>query len=102
MRIGIVGHGITIERENYDWAVEDTVFYTVQKALNSVGMTIDQIETVIQSGDDVTYGLAIQHFQTVEAVGPYLKEESKVERDGAWALYYAMIRMMTGKFKTKW
>jgi hypothetical protein len=31
MRIGIVGHGITIERENYDWAVEDTVFIQYRK-----------------------------------------------------------------------
>jgi len=100
MRIGIVGHGITIERENYDWAIEDTVFYTVRKTLESIGMSIDQIETVVQAGDDVADGLAIQHVQTVEAAGAYLKEESKVERDGAWAVYYAMIRMMTGKFKT--
>ena len=100
MRVGIVGHGITIERENLDWAVEDTVFYTVRKALNSAGMSVEDIDTVVQAGDDVTDGLAIQHVQTVEAAGAYLKEESKVERDGAWAVYYAMIRILTGKFRT--
>ena len=100
MRIGIVGHGISIDRENLDWAVEDTVFFTVKKALNSAGMSIEDIDTVVQSGDDVLDGLGIQHVQTVEAAGAYLKEESKVERDGAWALFYAYIRILTGKFRT--
>ncbi len=100
MRIGIIGHGINIERENQDWAVEDTVFYTVQAALKSAGMSIGQIDTVIQAGDDVLDGLSIQHVQTVEAAGAFQKEESKVERDGAWAVHYAIARLLTGKFKT--
>ena len=100
MRIGIIGHGITIERENLDWAVEDTVFYTVQKALQSASMSIEEIGTVIQAGDDVADGLAIQHVQTVEAAGAFQKEESKVERDGAWAVHYAIARLLSGKFKT--
>ena len=100
MRIGIIGHGINIERENQDWAVEDTVFYTVQAALKSAGLSIGEIDTVIQAGDDVADGLSIQHVQTVEAAGAYLKEESKVERDGAWAVHYAIARLLSGKFNT--
>lgn len=100
MRIGIIGHAIHIERENQDWAVEDTVFYTVQAALKSARMSIGQIDTVIQAGDDVLDGLSIQHVQTVEAAGAFQKEESKVERDGAWAVHYAIARLLTGKFKT--
>ena len=63
MRIGIIGHGINIERENQDWAVEDTVFYTVQAALKSAELSIGEIDTVIQAGDDVADGLSIQHVQ---------------------------------------
>ena len=100
MRIGIIGHGINIERENQDWAVEDTVFYTVQAALKSAELSIGEIDTVIQAGDDVADGLSIQHVQTVEAAGAYLKEESKVERDGAWAVHYAIARLLSGKFNT--
>jgi acetyl-CoA C-acetyltransferase len=100
MRIGIIGHGINIEKENLHWAVEDTVFFTVQATLKSAGLTIGEIDTVIQAADDVADGLAIQHVQTVEAAGAFQKEESKVERDGAWAVHYAIARLLSGKFKT--
>ncbi|HMZ60607.1 MAG TPA: hypothetical protein PL048_17670, partial [Leptospiraceae bacterium] len=68
-RIGIIGHGITIESRNDDWSVEDTVFYTVKQALKNTGMEIAEIDTVIQAGDDVLDGVAINHVQTVEAAG---------------------------------
>lgn len=100
MRIGIIGQGILIEKENPDLAVEDTVFHTVNKALVSCGLTISDIDTVIQAGDDVADGMAIQHVQIVEAAGAYLKEESKVESDGAWAVHYGIARLLSGKFKT--
>lgn len=99
-RIGIIGHGITIESRNDDWSVEDTVFYTVKQALKNTGMEIAEIDTVIQAGDDVLDGVAINHVQTVEAAGSFLKEESKVERDGAWGLHYGMARLLSGKFRT--
>ncbi len=100
MRIGIIGHAIHIERENLDWAVEDTVFYTTRKVLESAGLDVSEIGTVIQSGDDVADGMAIQHVQTIEPAGAFLKEESKVERDGAWAVHYAIARLLSGKFQT--
>ncbi|MCK6381514.1 MAG: thiolase family protein [Leptospiraceae bacterium] len=100
MRVGIIGQALTIEKENYDWSVEDTVFFTVKKALKSSSLEIGEIETVISAGDDVLDGLAINHCQTVEAAGAFLKEESKVERDGAWAVHYAMARLLSGKFQT--
>ncbi|MCC6275843.1 MAG: thiolase family protein [Leptospiraceae bacterium] len=100
MRVGIIGQALTIEKENNDWSVEDTVFYTVKKALKSCDFEIGDVETVISAADDVLDGLAINHCQTIEASGAFLKEETKVERDGAWAVHYAMARLLSGKFKT--
>ncbi|MBE7437807.1 MAG: thiolase family protein [Spirochaetales bacterium] len=100
MRMGIIGHALTMEGQNDDWSVEDTVFYTVRQALESAGMEIGQVDTVVQAADDVLDGIAINHVQTIEAAGAFLKEESKVERDGAWALQYAMVRLLSGKFQT--
>ncbi|HMX57388.1 MAG TPA: hypothetical protein PKE49_12740, partial [Leptospiraceae bacterium] len=90
MRIGVIGHGISIERENLDQSTEDLVFVTVKKALRETGLTIEEIDTIVQAGDDIMDGIAINHVYTVEPAGSFLKDESKVERDGAWAVHYAM------------
>lgn len=100
MRVGIIGHAINIEPENLDQSVEDLVFLTVKKALRSTGLTIEEIDTIVQAGDDILDGIAINHVYTVEPAGSYLKEESKVERDGAWAVHYALARLLSGKFQT--
>ncbi|HMZ35842.1 MAG: thiolase family protein [Leptospirales bacterium] len=100
MRIGVIGHGISIERENLDQSTEDLVFVTVKKALRETGLTIEEIDTIVQAGDDIMDGIAINHVYTVEPAGSFLKDESKVERDGAWAVHYAMARLLSGKFRT--
>lgn len=100
MRIGIIGEGILMEKENLELSIEDTVFFTVKKTLDSTGLNRDEIDTVIQAGDDVLDGVAINHVYNVEASGSFLKEESKVERDGAWAVHYAIARLLSGKFET--
>lgn len=100
MRIGIIGHAINIEAENLDQSIEDLVFVTVKKALKNTGLTIEEIDTIVQAGDDILDGIAINHVYTVEPAGSFLKEESKVERDGAWAVHYAIARLLSGKFET--
>src|SRR5690349_19279452 len=100
MRVGIIGHAIQIEPENLDQSVEDLVFVTVKKALRDSNLTIEEVETIVQAGDDILDGIAINHVYTVEPAGSFLKDESKVERDGAWAVHYAMARLLSGKFKT--
>lgn len=100
MRIGIIGGAARLEKENRELSVEETVFYTVKQALESCGLEREQIDTVIQCADDVLDGISIQHVYQVEAAGSLLKDESKVERDGAWGAMYAMAKLLTGKFQT--
>lgn len=100
LRIGIIGESSILERENLDWSNEDTVFHGVQAALKSTGLKIAEIDTIVQAGDDVMDGIAIQHVYTVEPAGSFLKDESKVESDGAWAVHYAIARLLSGKFNT--
>ena len=100
LKMGIIGGAIRLERENLNWSNEDTVFFTVQAALAAAGLTLDDIDTVVQAGDDVMDGIAINHVYTVEPSGSFLKDESKVERDGAWAVHYGIAKLLTGKFRT--
>ena len=98
--VGIVGGASLIEGANIELSVEETVFLTVRNALESSGLSRDQIDTVVQCADDVLDGISINHVYQVEAAGSYLKDESKVERDGAWGAMYAVAKLLTGKFQT--
>lgn len=99
-RIGIIASGQRVAVENWDESPEDLVFFTVKQTLNENNLTLDDIDTVVQAGDDVMDGIAINHVYLIEPAGAFMKEESKVESDGAWATMYAMARLRTGKFRT--
>ena len=73
---------------------EEMVFYTVQKALKAAALEIGDIGTVINCGDDILEGIAISHTFLIEPSGAFLKEESKVEEDGAFGLFYAVNKVL--------
>lgn len=100
MRAGIIGGASLIERANTELSVEEAVFYTVKQGLESIGWDRSEVQTVVQCADDVLDGISINHVYQVEAAGSFLKDESKVERDGAWGAMYAMAKILTGKFQT--
>ena len=100
MRVGIIGQRINAQRENLDQSIEDLVFESVRAALSEARVDLADIDTIVQAGDDVMDGIAINHVYTIEPAGALFKEESKVERDGAWAVHYAIARLLTGKFRT--
>ncbi|MCP5493938.1 MAG: thiolase family protein [Leptospiraceae bacterium] len=101
MRAKIIGSAESkfVQKEE-ELNLEEMVFFTAKKAMESAGLSRDEIDTVIQAGDDVMDGININHVYQIEPAGAYLKEESKVEEDGAFALFYALCRLATGKFNT--
>ncbi len=99
--VAIVGQAQT----PYRCAVPDThygemIYRTVMEALDDAGLGIAEIETVISSGCDTLDGRSISNVFVAEAMGAFMKEESKVEEDGAYAAMYAAMRLMTGSFDT--
>jgi acetyl-CoA C-acetyltransferase len=101
MRAKILGYAESDFAEKIeDLNLEEMVFHTVRKALKDAKINREQIDTVLQAGDDTLDGIFINHVYQVEPAGSYLKEESKVEEDGAFALFYALCRLGTGKFNT--
>ena len=73
---------------------EEMVFYTVRKAMEAGGLGVEDIGTVINCSDDILEGIAISHTLTIEPSGAFLKEESKVEEDGAFGLFYALNKLL--------
>jgi len=100
-RVGIGGSAQTIhERRKADQNVEDMIYETVTALLEKVGLTINEVDMVMGAGDDVLDGRSISNVFTAEYAGAFLKEESKVEDDGAFAACYAFMRIASGSFDT--
>ena len=78
----------------------EMIFETVMEALDDAGLTIGDIDTVVSSGCDMLDGRSISNVFVAEAMGAHLKEESKVEEDGAYAAMYAYMRLLTDRFDT--
>ncbi|HKS39943.1 MAG TPA: thiolase family protein [Blastocatellia bacterium] len=100
-RVAIIGSAQTIhERRKADKNVEDMIYETVSDLLAKTGLAINDVDTVIGAGDDVMDGRSISNVFTAEYAGAFLKEESKVEDDGAFAAAYAVMRIASGSFDT--
>ena len=100
-KVAIVGSAQTVhERRKADQNVEDMIYETVTALLFKTGLTINDVEVVIGAGDDVLDGRSISNVFTAEYAGAFLKEESKVEDDGAFAACYALMRIAAGSFDT--
>ena len=76
------------------------IYRLVQKALDDHGLNIGDIDTLIGAGCDMQDGRSISSVFTVEAMGGFLKEESKVEEDGIFAAIYAYQRLLSGMYDT--
>jgi acetyl-CoA C-acetyltransferase len=72
---------------------------TVLSLLQEIDMTRDELESVIGAGCDVQQGRSISNAFTVESMGGFMNEESKVEEDMAVAVMYAFMRIASGHFK---
>jgi acetyl-CoA C-acetyltransferase len=100
-RVAIVGSAQTIhERRKADQNVEEMIYETVTALLEKTGLTINDVEMVMGAGDDILDGRSISNVFTAEYAGAFLKEESKVEDDGAFAACYAFMRIAAGAFDT--
>lgn len=100
-KVAIVGSAQTVhQRRKADQNVEDMIYETVTALLEKTGLTINDVEMVMGAGDDVMDGRSISNVFTAEYAGAFLKEESKVEDDGAFAACYAFMRLAAGAFDT--
>lgn len=100
-RVAVVGSGQVESKEAYpEIFMADLARQAVLEALDDTGLTIDDIDTLIDCSCDMIDGRSISNVFSVEACGGHMKEETKVEGDGSLAVYYALMRVMSGYFDT--
>ncbi|MBI2183461.1 MAG: thiolase family protein [Thaumarchaeota archaeon] len=99
--VAVVGFAQTKHRARIrNQSSSDLVYQVTREALDSCSLTAKDIGTLIESSSDYWEGTCCSDVVTMEAAGGYLKEESKVEDDGALAFIYGYLRIRSGLFDT--
>ena len=74
----------------------DLISAVVSSVFKGVGLTLDDVDFIIDSGSDVLDGRSISNCGFLGAMGAHHKEESRVEEDGLWAASYAANKIAAG------
>ncbi len=98
-KVAIVGYNQVKLYSNANYGRYEMVFEAVRGALDSAGLKKKDISTVISATNDYYDGRTISNSLTVEPGGGYLADESKVEMDGAHAVLYGLMRVLSGNHK---
>ncbi|MEW5944872.1 MAG: thiolase family protein [bacterium] len=100
-RIAIVGSAQSkFKSKLADQHYGELIYKAVMKALEDTGIGIEDIDTVVSASCDMLDGRSISNVFVAEAMGAFLKEETKVEEDGSFAAVYTFMRLLSGAFDT--
>ena len=74
----------------------DLISSVVASVFKGTGMSLDDVDFVIDSGSDVLDGRSISNCGFLGALGAHHKEEARVEEDGLWAALYGVNKIRSG------
>src|SRR5690606_18540008 len=74
----------------------DLISAVVSSVFKGIGLTLDDVDFIIDSGSDVLDGRSISNCGFLGAMGAHHKEESRVEEDGLWAASYGAVKIASG------
>jgi acetyl-CoA C-acetyltransferase len=96
-RIAVVAAAQTELRPNWSGAQHiDLISAVVASVFKGTGLSLDDVDFVIDSGSDVLDGRSISNCGFLGAMGAHHKEESRVEEDGLWAALYGATKIAAG------
>ncbi len=96
-RVGIVSTSMTQLRPAWDSAQHiDLISAVVLDVFKGTGLTLDDVDFIIDSGSDVLDGRSISNCGFLGALGAHHKEEARVEEDGLWAALYGVNKIRAG------
>jgi len=100
-RVAIVGYYQSrCEPEKREDHITDLVYEVTSGLLNKIGMDISEVDNIVSCSQDFLDGRTISNRTIPEVEGAYLKSEAKVAGDGVQAVFYGMMRILSGKYKT--
>ncbi|MHA2282113.1 MAG: thiolase family protein [Promethearchaeota archaeon] len=98
-KVGIVGYNQVKCFSDANYGRYEMIFEAVRGALDNAGLNKKDITTSISCTNDYYDGRTISNCYTVEVGGGYMTDESKVEMDGAHAVLYGLMRILSGNHK---
>lgn len=98
-KVGIVGYYQVPPALDHNMGRYELIFQAVRGALDSMDLKHKDVTSVVSATNDYYDGRTISNCFTVEAGGGYMKDETKVEMDGAFAVYYGLLRALAGHHK---
>ncbi|MFB0561806.1 MAG: thiolase family protein [Candidatus Lokiarchaeia archaeon] len=99
--VAIVGVAQTkYEEEKIDLPYSELVFEVVKKLHSELGITKDDVGSIITSSNDFNDGRTIASMAIQDALGSIGKSESRVSGDGAFAYMYGAMRILSEDYDT--
>lgn len=96
-KVGVVATAQTELRPAWNNAQHiDLISSVVTSVFKGTGLTIDDVDFIIDSGSDVLDGRSISNCGFLGALGAHHKEEARVEEDGLWAALYGVNKIRAG------
>lgn len=93
-RVAVISSAQTELRAKWGGAQHiDLISAVVSDVFKGTGLSLDDVDFVIDSGSDVLDGRSISNCGFLGAMGAHHKEESRVENDGLWAALYAVTKL---------
>ena len=74
----------------------DLISAVVTSVFKGTGLSLDDVDFIIDSGSDVLDGRSISNCGFLGALGAHHKEEARVEEDGLWAALYGVNKIRSG------
>ena len=100
-KVGIVATSQTkYEPDKKSVSIPEMVYSVVKPLLKELDIKIFDIDHAVTCSSDFWDGKTISNLSINEVVGAYLRPETKVASDGSQALFYAMIRILSGEYES--
>ena len=100
-KVAIVGVAQTkYEKDKIEQTYLELVFEVVKKLYSELGISNDNVGSVITSSNDFNDGRTIANMAIQDAVGSVRKSESRVSGDGAFAFIYGAMRILSESYET--
>lgn len=98
--VAIVGYKQTKHMEKSEVSRERMMYELVQSLFKELGITQDDIDTFVMCSNDFQDGRTISEVYMIPWVGAYMKDQTKVDSDGANACIYGLMRILSGNYNT--
>jgi len=96
-RVAVVASAQTELRPSWSGAQHiDLISAVVTSVFKGTGLTLDDVDFVIDSGSDVLDGRSISNCGFLGALGAHHKEEARVEEDGLFSALYGVNKIRSG------